>query len=42
MLPPFDDNGRLPPGIHPATLSEIEERFGRASELRRVQLESLR
>jgi hypothetical protein len=42
MLPPFDDNGRLPPGIHPATLDEIDARFGRASELRRVQVESLR
>jgi hypothetical protein len=42
MLPAFDVNGRLPPGIHPAALDEIDQRFGRASELRRVQLESLR
>jgi hypothetical protein len=27
MIPNFDDNGNLPPGIHLATLDEIEERF---------------
>ena len=42
MIPSFDDSGCLPPGVHPATLAEIEERFGRASELRRVQMESVR
>ncbi len=42
MIPPFDNSGCLPPGIHPATLEEIEDRFGRQSELRRVQMESLR
>jgi hypothetical protein len=42
MIPPFDEFGRLPPGIHPATLAEIDARFGRQSELRRVQLESVR
>ncbi|MEK7793593.1 MAG: hypothetical protein AAB353_03645 [Candidatus Hydrogenedentota bacterium] len=42
MIPPFDDSGVLPPGIHPATLSEIKSRFGRESELRRVQMESIR
>ncbi len=42
MIPPFDDSGCLPPGVHPATLAEIEERFGRQSELRRVQMESVR
>jgi hypothetical protein len=42
MIPPFDEYGYLPPGIHPATLDEIEARFGRDSELRRVQMESLR
>ena len=42
MIPPFDDTGWLPPGIHPATLTEIEARFGRQSELRRVQMESVR
>lgn len=42
MIPPFDEHGYLPPGIHPATLDEIEARFGNESELRRVQVESLR
>lgn len=42
MIPPFDDSGCLPPGVHPATLAEVEERFGRQSELRRVQMESVR
>lgn len=34
--------GYLPPGIHPTTLDEIAERFGHDSELRRVQMESVR
>jgi len=42
MIPPFDESGCLPPGIHPATMAEIEARFGRESELRRVQMESVR
>jgi hypothetical protein len=42
MIPPFDDSGFLPAGIHPATLADIEARFGRQSELRRVQMESIR
>ena len=42
MIPPFEDMGYLPPGVHPATLDEIEVQFGRASELRTVQMESLR
>ena len=42
MIPPFNDNGYLPPGIHPATLDEIAERFGSESELRQVQMESIR
>jgi hypothetical protein len=42
MIPAFDDNGYLPSGIHPATLDEIAARFGQQSELRRVQMESLR
>jgi len=42
MIPPFDESGCLPSGVHPATLDEIEARFGRLSELRRVQMESLR
>lgn len=42
MIPPFDDSGCLPPGVYPATLDEIESRFGNLSELRRVQMESVR
>ena len=42
MLPPLDETVSLPPGVHPATLEEVEERFGRGSELRRVQMESVR
>jgi hypothetical protein len=42
MIPPLRDNGYLPPGIHRATLDEIEVRFGGESELRQVQIESLR
>ncbi|TWT40008.1 hypothetical protein RAS1_44010 [Phycisphaerae bacterium RAS1] len=42
MIPPFNDFGCLPPGVHPATLEEIDARFGHASEIRRVQMESIR
>ena len=42
MIPPFDESGFLPPGVHPATLEEVQARFGRQSELRRVQMESVR
>jgi Family of unknown function (DUF6932) len=41
MIPPFMDNGYLPPGIHIATLEEVEARFGRESEIRRVQMQSI-
>lgn len=42
MIPSLDEYGYLPPEIHPATLTEIESRFGHESEVRRVQMESLR
>lgn len=42
MIPAFDDHGYLPPGIHRASLDEVESRFGQQSELRRVQMQSLR
>jgi hypothetical protein len=42
MIPEFDENGYLPPGVHPATLEEIDARFGRLSELRRAQMDSVR
>lgn len=42
MIPPFLESGVLPHGVHPATLTEIDDRFGRGSEIRRVQMESVR
>ena len=42
MIPPFDVNGVLPPGVHPATLAEIDTRFGQFSEIRRAQMDSVR
>jgi hypothetical protein len=42
MIPQFDEYGYLPRGIHRATIEEIAARFGSESELRRVQMESLR
>jgi hypothetical protein len=41
MIPKFNANGYLPPGIHLATLEEVAARFGHESELRQVQMESL-
>jgi hypothetical protein len=41
MIPEFDEHGYFPPGIHKATIEEINQRFGCQSELRRVQMESL-
>lgn len=42
MIPAFNDDGNLPSGVHGATLVEIAERFGQGSELRRVEMESVR
>jgi hypothetical protein len=42
VIPPFDDDGYLPPGLHPADHDEIEARFGRESERRQVEMESIR
>ena len=42
MIPDCNDDGYLPPGIHQATLDEIAARFGQGSELRQVQIESVR
>jgi hypothetical protein len=42
MIPDFNDVGYLPPGVHVATLEEIAARFGRASEIRRAQMDSMR
>lgn len=42
MIPRCNDDGYLPPEIHPATLEELAARFGQGSELRQVQMESVR
>lgn len=42
LIPAFNDNGYLPPGIYPATLAEVEDRFGSDSEIRRAQMQSVR
>ena len=36
MLPPFDEAGNLPPGIHWATWQEFSERFGMTLHRRRL------
>jgi hypothetical protein len=41
-IPPLNEHGVLPPGVYPATLEEIDERFGRESEIRQAQMQSLR
>ena len=41
MIPDFDENGNLPPGVHPATLEEIAARFGWQSDIRHAEMESL-
>ena len=42
MIPEFNEYGYLAAGVHAATLEEVALRFGTQSELRRVQMESLR
>lgn len=42
MIPQYNDYGYLPVGIHRATLEDIAARFGQESEIRQVQMESLR
>jgi hypothetical protein len=42
VIPAFNEQGYLPPGVHLADLAEIEQRFGQESELRQVQMQSLR
>jgi hypothetical protein len=34
VLPPFEDSGNLPPGIHEASWDEIAERYGATSHRR--------
>jgi hypothetical protein len=35
-LPPFNELGELPPGVHRATLGEVIDRFGQGSVQRRI------
>ena len=42
MIPDFDDDGYLPPGVHPTDMEEFSSRFGHQSEIRRAQAESVR
>jgi hypothetical protein len=41
MIPEFQENGYLPPGIHIADVEELERRFGQQSEMRQIQMESV-
>ncbi len=41
MLPPFDDVGNLPPGIHSCTVAELIARFGSGSEERETEISEL-
>src|SRR5262245_22890421 len=41
MLPDFDDDGNLPPGIHRATIEEVARRFGHGSPEREVEMREL-
>jgi predicted nucleotidyltransferase len=41
-LPDFTSDGSLPPGIHAASLTEVQARFGTGSEARQRQMELLR
>jgi hypothetical protein len=41
MLPPFDDHGNLPIGIHLCTIEELEARFGSGSEERATEMSEL-
>lgn len=41
MLPEFDRNGYLPPGIHRCSVEEISARFGSGSEEREAEIAEL-
>ncbi len=41
MLPPFDDFGNLPPGIHACSVAELVTRFGSGSEEREAEMSEL-
>ena len=41
MLPPFDESGNLPRGIHRSSIEEIVDRFGHGSPEREVEIREL-
>jgi uncharacterized protein DUF6932 len=41
VLPPFDEHGNLPAGIHRCTIEELAARFGSGSEERLTELSEL-
>ena len=41
MLPPFDEHGNLPPGIHRCTTEELIQHFGTGSVEREVEIQEL-
>jgi len=41
VIPAFDSNGNLPPGIHRCTVDEIVTRFGHGSSERQVETSQL-
>ena len=41
MIPEFNENGHLPPGVHKATIEEVIGRFGHGSEDREACVQSL-
>ena len=41
MLPPFDEHGNLPPGIHRCTIEELIQHFGTGSVEREVEIQEL-
>jgi hypothetical protein len=41
MLPPLDDFGNLPPGIHACSVAELVARFGSGSDERKAQMSEL-
>jgi hypothetical protein len=41
MLPPFDDYGNLPQGIHRCSIAELVTRFGSGSEEREAEISEL-
>jgi hypothetical protein len=41
LIPALNENGYLPPGVHPASIDEVIHRFGAGSNVREAQAESL-